>query len=256
MKPEKFMFLVVENAVDVCEGIERRMSSFGQWESLGYCTGVKEAIEKIKFSKPHLIYLDWSLNGGSAFEVLQQIQNLGAYNPYIIFNTGFQSDNPEIPQEIINQYKVDKYLVKPFWENLRKNLSIYLKEAEMKVEQSKPKSKMIWIEDETGAKIQLPLNRIICIVQHPENPRSRNFYIEAELKPITIPIIWEKCYELLDAYGINYFISKSRNHLVVKDYIEKFERPYVWLRELPFKIEIVKEKIREFTDWLSSGAAN
>src|SRR5687767_9633193 len=104
MKPEKYAFLVIENAVDVCEGIERRMKAFEKWESLGYCTGVKQAIEKIKKSQPNLIYIDWSLNGGSAFEVLQHVQNLPGYNPYIIFNTGFQSDNPEIPQELINQY--------------------------------------------------------------------------------------------------------------------------------------------------------
>lgn len=252
MRPEKFTFLVVENAVDVCEGIERRMRQFVQWESIGYCTGVKDAIVKIKQAKPQLIFLDWSLNGGSAYEILQQIQNFGTYNPYIIFNTGFQSDNPEIPQEIINRYKVDKYLVKPFWETLRMNLASFLNEAEIKANQASPKSRTIWIENERGAKIQLQLDKIVCIVQHPEKPRSRNFYTQGELAAITIPLTWEKCYELLDIYEINYFISKSRNHLVVKSFIEKFEKPFVWLEGIPFKIEIVKEKIHEFVAWFST----
>ena len=89
MKPDLLTYLVIENVVDVCEGIERRMNGFTNWQSLGYCTGVKEAIEKIEKTKPHFIYLDWGLNGGSAFEVLQHIQNLPGYNPYILFNTGF-----------------------------------------------------------------------------------------------------------------------------------------------------------------------
>ncbi len=250
MKPEKFTFLVIENAIDVCEGIERRMRPFENWESIGYCTGVKESIVKIKSSKPHLIYLDWSLNGGSAFEVLQHVQNIPDYNPYIIFNTGFQSDNPEIPQEIINQYKVDKYLVKPFWESLRKNLPVYLKEAELKAEQSKIKSKIVWVEDENGAKVQLPLNRIICIVQHPDHPRRKNFYIATGVKEITIPITWEKCYEILDNNKLDYFVTKTREHIVIKEYIEKFERPFVRIKGLPFKVEVVKEKIREFIHWL------
>lgn len=252
MKPKYFTFLVVENAVDVCEGIERRMRQFEKWRSIGYCTGVKDATEKIKQAKPELIFLDWSLNGGSAYEILQEIQNFGSYNPYIIFNTGFQSDNPEIPQEIINRYKVDKYLVKPFWETLRNNITTFLKEAELKAKQSRPKSRAIWIDNEKGVKIQLPIDNIICIVQHPERPRSRNFYIEGELTPITINLTWEKCYELLDSYDINYFISKSRNHLIVKDYVEKYERPFVWLKEIPFKIEIVKEKLHEFIEWFST----
>jgi len=251
MKSEKLTFLIIENAVDVCEGIERRMKQFENWESLGYCTGVKKAVEKIKTSRPHLIYLDWSLNGGSAFEVLQEIQEINDYNPYVIFNTGFQSDNPEIPQEIINKYAVDKYLVKPFWETLRNNLPEYLKEAQIKVELSKPKPKIVWIEDENGAKVQLPIDRLLCIVQHPDNPRKRIFYISTGTKEITIPLTWEKCFELLDTNGITYFITKSRDHLVIKDFIEKFEKPFVRIKNLPFKIEVVKEKIKDFSDWLS-----
>lgn len=255
MKSEKFKFLIVENAEDVCEGIERRMKTFDNWQSLGYCTGIKEALNKIALFQPHLIYLDWSLNGGSAFEVLQQIQNTSEYNPYIIFNTGFQSDHPEIPQEIINKYRVDKYLVKPFWENLRQNLPNYLKEAEEKARQSQGKSKIIWVENENGVKIPLPINKIVCVLQHPSNPRRRNFYITTEAKEITIPLTWEKCYELLDKNNINYFITKSREHLVVKDYIERFDKPFVRIRGISLKLEVVKEKIRDFTNWLQGNAS-
>lgn len=251
MRSDKFTYLVVENAEDVCEGIERRMQVFENWESLGYCMGMKEAIEKIKSLKPHLIYLDWSLNGGSAYEVLQYIQNLPEYNPYIIFNTGFQSDNPEIPQEIVNKYKVDKYLVKPFWEILRRNLSVFLKEAEEKALQTSSKSKIVWVDDENGTKVPLPLSKIICVIQHPNNPRKRNFYIAAGIKEITIPITWEKCYELLDSNGINYFVTKARMHLVIKEFIERFEKPFVRLKDFSIKIEVVKEKVREFENWLT-----
>jgi two-component system, LytTR family, response regulator len=252
MRSTNFTYLVVENSVDVCEGIEKRMELFKCWASLGYCTGVKEAIEKIKSVKPQLIYLDWSLNGGSAFEVLQQIQNVNDYNPYVIFNTGYQSDHPEIPQEIINKFNVDKYLVKPFWENLRKNLPEYIKAAEEKFIASIPKSKIVWMKDETGANVSLPLNKIICIIQHPVNPRRRNFYITTQTSEVTLPITWEKCQEILDINNVNYFITKSREHIVIKDFIEKFDRPYIRLKDFNFKIEVVKEKIPDFINWLSS----
>jgi two-component system, LytTR family, response regulator len=252
MKSEKLKFLIVENAEDVCEGIERRMKPFENWQSIGYCTGLKETLTKIALFKPHLIFLDWSLNGGSAFEVLQQIQNTSHYNPYIIFNTGFQSDHPEIPQEIINKYSVDKYLVKPFWENLRQNMPSYLKEAEEKARQCQEKPKIVWVKNESGFKIPLSVNKIICVLQHPLNPRRRNFYVTTEAKEITISWTWDRCYELLDANNIDYFVTKSREHLVVKDFIEKFERPFVRLRGVPLKVEVVKEKLREFTDWLQA----
>lgn len=247
----EFTYLVVENAPDVCEGIIRRMNKFANWKTLGYCVSVKEAIKKIEAKKPDLLYLDWSLNGGSAFEILQQVQNLQSYNPYIIFNTGFQKDNPEIPQEIINKYKVDKYLIKPLWENLRINLPQYLQEAEEKITQSENKKHLLWINDVHKNKLKIDLDKITCICQHPVQPRYRNVFLYNAEKEITVQLQWQKLYDLLQENNIDFFITKSRAHLVVKKYIEKFERPYIRLRGLTaFKIDIVKENIREFEAWL------
>lgn len=248
---DKLTYLVVENAPDVCEGIIRRMNAFEKWHSIGYCMGVKESLEKITGSKPQLIFLDWSLNGGSAFEILQLIQNITDYNPYIIFNTGFQKDNPEIPQEIINNYTVDKYLVKPLWENLRNNLPTYLAEAEEKVTQQIPKSKCIWVADDNGTTVLLDLTKIICICQHPTDQRSRNIYFTNNDKQISITLQWQKCYDLLRQHEIDFFVTKSRSHLVVKNYVEKFEKPFVRMQGLKvFKIEVVKESIKDFERWL------
>lgn len=250
MKTDKLTYLVIENAPDVCEGIIRRMDNFDKWESLGYCTGVKESIQKIKEKLPNLLYLDWSLNGGSAFEILQQVENIAHYNPYIIFNTGFQKDNPEIPQEIINTYMVDKYLVKPFWENLRTNLPIYLKQAEEKVNSKKENNARIWIEDYTGSMVQIILTDLICICQHPNEPRCRIFYFEPALKEIIISLQWHRCYSLLESGRIDYFVTKNRSHLVTRTSIEKFDRPFVRLKNFPAKIEVVKESLKEFESWL------
>lgn len=250
MKVEKYNYLIVENAIDVCAGITRRMKNFDKWESVGYCTSAKEAIDKIINLKPHLIFLDWSLNGGSAFDVLQQIQNLNNYNPYIIFNTGYQSDHPEIPQELINNYHVDKYLVKPFWENLRQFLHEYLLEAEQKLKAPDSKSKIVWAENGNGSKVPVSLNNIVCIIQNPEHPRKRDVYILGNNRPITVLLTWEKCYELLEINRINYFVTKFREHLVVKNFIERFDKPFIRIRNYPFKIPVVKERMTDFAAWL------
>ena len=246
----KFTYLIIENAIDVCEGIQRRMSTFQNWVTLGYCVGVKEAIIKISASLPNLIYLDWGLNGGSAFEVLQHIQNIPNYNPYILFNTGFQKDNPEIPQEIINNYKVDKYIIKPLWENLRNNLTQYLKEAEDKYLGASNNVKAIWINDYRGNKVSIKLDKLICICQHPLNPRTRTFYFDSAVKKINIILQWQSCITLLKENNIDFFITKSRSHLVVKAHILKFEKPYVRLHSFHAKVEVVKENIKDFEEWL------
>lgn len=252
MSNDKLTYLVIENAPDVCEGVIRRMRTFGNWESLGYCTGVKEALLKISDHHPNLLFLDWSLNGGSAYEILQSVQNIPGYNPYIIFNTGFQRDNPEIPQEIFNKYRVDKYLIKPLWENLRKNLTVYLGEAEEKALARSVKDQTVWVEDDNRNKVLIDLKKIACICQHPSEQRSRIIYLANSPDVISIPLQWKKCYDLLNANRIDFFITKTRSHLVVKEYVQKFEKPFVRLKGInAFKIDVVREKINEFEAWLT-----
>lgn len=247
-----FTFLVVENAPDVCEGIIRRMEPFVAWQSLGYAVSVKEAILKIDSNRPQMLFLDWGLNGGSAFEVIQFVQSIPGYNPYIIFNTGFQRDNPEIPQELINHYKVDKYLVKPIWENLKQNLSQYLDEAVEKAAMDKEAEKKTWLEDCTGKRLPVDLNKLICICQNPMEARQRIFYFQNGISEALVCLQWQKCFELLNRFAIDYFVTKNRGHLVCKKYISVYEKPFVRLQGFPAKIEVVKESIRQFESWLAS----
>ncbi len=245
-----YTFLVIENAPDVCEGIIRRMSPFATWRSLGYAVSVREAIQKIEAGRPGLLFLDWGLNGGSAFEVMQAVQNMTGYDPYIIFNTGFQKDNPEIPQELINHYRVDKYLVKPIWENLQNNLALYVSEAAQKMLHQSEKPKQVWLEDTEGKKLLIALDNLICICQHASEPRKRILYFATSPKEIVVSLQWQKCYELLQMNAIDFFITKSRGHLVCRTFITAFEKPFVRLRGFPAKVEVVKENIKSFELWL------
>jgi two-component system, LytTR family, response regulator len=244
-------YLIIEDSLKVCEGISERMACFTKWKLSGFALHIEEANQLINRHRPQLIFIDWALKGGSAFEVLQKIQNLLNYDPYIIFNTGYQSENPEIPQEIINHYRVDKYLVKPLWENLRKNLSIYVSEAEEKGKRANGNAKCIWLEDDKGVKLLIDLTTIICICQHPERPRSRLFYLTTKEGSLSVPIQWQKCYDILTQTGIDYFITKYRSHLVVRNHIQVFDKPFVRLKGFKLRVEVVKENIRDFEKWLS-----
>jgi two-component system, LytTR family, response regulator len=246
----QYTFLIVENASDVCMGIIKRMEQYQHWQSLGYCLAVNEAIQKVTETLPDLLFLDWSLNGGSAFEVLQAIQNINNYNPYIIFNTGYQKDNPEIPVVLINQYKVDKYIVKPIWENLRLHLKTYLNEAILKKQSCLQKEKKIWLSDDSGAKVLIDLNSIVCIVQHPATPRTRIVYTHHQDKHIVTALQWDKWCDILTNHQINFFVTKSRAHLVIRKFIKTWDSPHLKLAGVQFTIEVVKEKRKIFEDWL------
>lgn len=251
MKAEQLKYLVVENAPDVCEGIIRRMSNFSDWHSLGYAVNITNAIQLIQDKQPELIFLDWSLNGGSAFDIMQVIQSEPNYNPYIIFNTGYQKDNPEIPQEIINNYRVDKYLIKPIWENLRNNLENYLYEAKEKASQkTNEAASSIWLNDAEGVARKVNLANLICICQDPTHPRQRLFYFCTPSITYAINMQWSLCTALLKNHTIDHFITKSRGHIVCRKFIESYDRPFARLYFFPPKIEVVKENIRAFENWL------
>lgn len=244
----KLKYLIVEDSYKVCQGIKERMDDFQNWEKCPFAHHVDDAVREIKMTKPELIYLDWALKGGSAYDVLYCIENIQEYDPYIIFNTGYQSENPEIPQEIINNYKVDKYLVKPLWENLRNNLSIYLKEAEEKSRRRIAKMK-IWITDIEKRKHHINLLDIICIQQHFNNPYHKIIFCINEKSVIT-KLSWSQFIQTLNNYNIDFFITNSRQHLIIKNYIDYYNRPYVKLINYKHKLEVVKNKLSEFEKWI------
>lgn len=241
-------YLIIEDSLKVCDGIAERMQAFSKWKSCSFAHHVEDAKKISAKEKPQLIFIDWALKGGSAYEVLSHIQNIPNYHPYIIFNTGYQSENPEIPQEIINNYKIDKYVVKPLWENLRKNLSTYLTEAEKKLEQNIV-VKEIWLTDIQKRKVHINLLDLICICQDSENHYSKNFYI-SNIERITFKISWIEIIEILKQNKICFFVTNSRHHLITKQFIESYKRPFIKMKNFPFKIEVVKEKLHEFEVWI------
>lgn len=246
----KLKYAIIEDSLIVCEGIKERMSDFPEWELGGFAHHVKEACKIITDCKPDLLFIDWALKGGSAYEVLAEIYNLPEYNPYIIFNTGYQSENPEIPQQIINNYKIDKYLVKPLWENLRLHLLEYLNEAKEKNTRLIQKKDKIWLADNTRKYHQIEMNAIVCILQDFQNPHYKIIILDDDTS-LTLKISWPEIIDLLDTRQIKFFITNSREHIIVKEYVQVYKRPYVQLHHFRHKIEVVKNKLSAFEKWIA-----
>jgi len=241
-------YLIIEDSLKVCEGIAERIQPFTNWTACVFAHHVDDAKQIASAEKPQLIFIDWALKGGSAYEVLLHIQTIPDYYPYIIFNTGYQSENPEIPQEIINNYKIDKYVVKPLWENLRNNLSTYLIEAEKKLEQT-AKLKQIWLTDIHKRTVQINLQDLVCICQEVDNHYHKSFCLHNQ-STVTVRISWHEIIDVLKENEIDFFVTNSRHHLIIKKYIECYKRPYIKLKNFGHKIEVVKEKLHEFDMWL------
>lgn len=198
------------------------------------------ALNVIKLKQPDLLFLDWSIRGGNAFSLLEEINAIQDYKPYIIFFTGYQSDNPEIPQEIINKHRVNRYLIKPIWEKLTRHLPEYITEAESLIQDYR--KMFFWIETILKEKIRIVPENIICISQSRSNPRNK--IIHYQTKTFEIKASWEACEKIARQFEIDYCFANARETLVNKEYITKIQRPYVWLND-KLKVEVTKEKWRE-----------
>ena len=131
MKRSTFKYLVIEDDKSIWKNISARMQKFLQWKAVPFTDSLEEAITLIDTHRPDLIFSDWSIRGGNAYPILTHIHQSSGYTPYIIFFTGYQGENPEIPQIVFNEFPlVKKYLVKPIFQQLTENLTQYIAEAE------------------------------------------------------------------------------------------------------------------------------
>ena len=128
MKKSTFKYLVIEDDKSIWKNISARMQKFIQWKPIPFTDSLQGAISLIDAHHPDLIFSDWSIRGGNAYPILSHIHQTNGYTPYIIFFTGYQGENPEIPQIVFNEFPlVKKYLVKPIFQQLTENLCFYRK---------------------------------------------------------------------------------------------------------------------------------
>jgi two-component system, LytTR family, response regulator len=248
---EKLSYAIVEDSQDARQGIIKRMEVFTNWQLIGQYEGVTFAKKGIAENKPALLFLDWKIMGGSAYEILQHIQTIPNYKPYIIFNTAYTKDNPEIAEEMINHYKVDKYLVKPIFPKLTERLNEYLQEAWAKYKSLQTNDKNYWLKDDAKNKYLVDFAQLIFIYQHPMHSRKRNFYFANKTNPITVQLTWFKCVELLNQFAINYFVSNAKAHIICKKYLVEYTKPVAVFDTTHDinKVEITAERIKEFEEW-------
>jgi two-component system, LytTR family, response regulator len=243
-------YYIVEDITDAATRLQHEMGQYKEWVFAGHAKGVKQARQDIAEKRPQLIFCDWDIIGGSGFEVLQHIGTLHGYHPFIIFNTGFQSDHPEIAEELVNTYKPDAYINKPYWQKLREQLDGLLQKAKLKNQQSVAGQKALWLNDQHGHKIPMDPYQINCILQSAHNPRNKIIYTTDHPKGIEIGITWNEVKTLLDENGIDHFITNKRYSVVVKKYIESYFSPMVYLKPNTLKVEIVPDYIKHFEEWL------
>ena len=61
MKKARYSYVVIEDDLNVCEGVKERMDAFTNWDCLGLLPAYDAALEVIQKDKPNLLFLDYSI---------------------------------------------------------------------------------------------------------------------------------------------------------------------------------------------------
>jgi len=243
MKNSKYNYLVIEDDTNVWENIRCRMLAYDDWQALEFSSELTDAVAKITEEKPELIFTDWSIRGGNAYQILESISTVENYTPYIIFFTGYQSENPEIPQKIVNHFPiVKKYIIKPIYENLTNHLAEYIEEARLLALKSGEK-KEIWIEDFMQRKFRINPAECMAFLQIPDRPRMKRLIVK-DMPSITLKYTWEDCSRLILKWGIDFFVAYHRKSIINKAFVKKLDNRKIILADDTI-IEVSREQWKE-----------
>lgn len=239
MKKSTFKYLVIEDDKSIWKNISARMQKFLQWKAVPFTDSLEEAITLIDTHRPDLIFSDWSIRGGNAYPILTHIHQSSGYTPYIIFFTGYQGENPEIPQIVFNEFPlVKKYLVKPIFQQLTENLTQYIAEAEALAEgeQETP----VFIENYLKQQVRIFPKQVLCILQDEENPRLKVLHcLSGQI--IQLKQTWEEIHRFCVEHQLSIFVANTRKAIVNREYILRMNRPFLWL-EGGLRIQVSREQ--------------
>ncbi|MDF2933167.1 MAG: response regulator [Chryseobacterium sp.] len=244
MTSSLYTYIVVEDDRKASSEIIRRMNIFPEWKCLGSCTHYAEALERIRKERPHVLFLDWELGGGTSIDILQGIKDLTDYQPYLIFFTAHLTHR--IPENLIH-FKVHHYLDKPIWGKLDIYLKDYLRDAVLHIENHR-KELFVWLTTVEKVKVKINPKELICI-QQAENPRNKILCL-SKTKSYEIRATWMFCEQLLKDSGVNYFVVKQREVIVNMDCIEKIEKKSALRLKDNIVVKINKDKFRELKNYI------
>lgn len=242
MTDSEYKYIVVEDDLQVCEGIKRRMLHFPNWKCSGLFASYTDAVKNIFLEKPDLLFLDWSIRGGNTFDLLNEVRLMDGYDPYLIFFTGYQSDRDEIHEKMVNIYRVHRYFSKPIWEKMDLYLVECIKDAVQHRIKAKPNEDCIWLQTIDKQKIKVNPQEIVCINQS-ENPRNKILCFSNTIL-YEIKAKWESCEKILRLHNVNYFVVNQRECIINLDCIEKIGNDKLLLK-YNIHIKISKEKLKE-----------
>lgn len=217
----KITTLIVDDERNNCENLKELLNQYcGELEIVGMAHSASEGIEAILHLKPSLVFLDIQMQGGSGFDLLEQIKPVDFE---VIFVTAFD----QYAIRAIRFCAID-YLLKPV--DLLE-LQAAVKKAANKIRQRDPNLAMTTLLANRNTatddlKIALPTAERILFVLVSEIIRclGENNYTTVFLKNGTSVLVSKTLKEYEELLADKGFLRVHQSHLINSNYIRSYEK--------------------------------
>jgi len=241
--------VVVENEVNAQKLLTTILKQYvPDLELIGVSGSVKASLELIESNQPDLVFLDIELDDGTAFDLLEKIENqcfklifVTAYDNFALKAFEYEAIDyivkPYSPKEVIKAVKRVEQI--PFFDSFRDELIAL-------VEKEKSRSARITISNADGIFIIK-----ITDITRLEGQRSYcKFYLKTGEKILASKPLKEFEESLPD----HNFFRVHQSHLINLDYIKQFSKEdggYIIMENLD-KVPIAKRRRKEFLDSIAN----
>lgn len=217
----KIKAVIVDDEKNNCENLKELLTRYcPELEILAMAHSAREGIEAISRTKPELVFLDIQMQGGSGFDLLEQVRPVDFE---VIFVTAFD----QYAIRAIRFCAID-YLLKPV-DILE--LQAAVQRAVSKIRQRDPNLAMTTLlaNRKTGnedLKIALPTAERILFVQVSEIIRclGENNYTTVFLKNGASVLVSKTLKEYEELLSDKGFLRVHQSHLINHQYIRSFEK--------------------------------
>lgn len=217
----KITTLIVDDERNNCENLKELLNQYcGELEIVGMAHSASEGIAAILHLKPSLVFLDIQMQGGSGFDLLEQIKPVDFE---VIFVTAFD----QYAIRAIRFCAID-YLLKPV--DLLE-LQAAVKRAANKIRQRDPNLAMTTLLANRNTatddlKIALPTAERILFVLVSEIIRclGENNYTTVFLKNGTSVLVSKTLKEYEELLADKGFLRVHQSHLINSNYIRSYEK--------------------------------
>ena len=243
-------YFILEDVPVEIETLRENLTLFPELEYIGHSSEINHAVGQVLKEDPDLLFVDFGLIGGSALDILEQLEKLNIPLPYCVGTSGFDPKKGfDVERYTRFQHLFLDNLKKPFFapEHFENRIRAIISKVRERVElpakryTHHPTVGYFFVQKFSGRNEIVPVEMDkIAWLEYKERVVSIHLTNGTEIKTeVSLSLLLS----LLDCPEIK---QVSRNHAVNIRFMEKYEDGYVYVSGNPISVGNYKGRFESF----------